>query len=439
MLPQLLIERSDTHHFKPFSNSPLMKNISHFLLLSSFLLFSMTSCIQTKYSLEGFEKKAEKYVSKRNNRALAIGYLENGQFHTQNYGIKSKVEPSPPDQTTVFEIGAITQVFTNSLMMSMVEEGLFDPADCINQYLPQKYSLPDYLPYKCVDVVIAPSIPHNLRRLYQRVASSCSPDYESSQCISFCQLASHSAGLIDRPPKWHQWNPFGQNKNLSSFKDQLPQHLFLTMNQKKITNPPGKYYYSSTGMALLGNTLAEIKQQGFEELIRASILEPLRMKSTFFNASKPIVQGHDTEGNAVEVSNFKAYTPAAGLKSNVQDLLLFLAAQLDEQRSDRQLFWSTHELRVITVESKDKRPVGGAYGWMLSPLKKDASVDIFWCNGGTSGYRAFIAFEKKNKTAVVLLSNTSESVDQLGFYLLEAIQQEQNSSLAKAKPILSKH
>ena len=81
----------------------------------------------------------------------------------------------------------------------------------------------------------------------------------------------------------------------------------------------------------------------------------------------------------------------------------------------------THEVRVNTYQLKNKRPVAGAYGWMVSPLKKDGTIDVYWINGGTAGYRAFIAFEKKTNTAVVLLSNSANNIDELGFHLMEAL------------------
>ena len=47
--------------------------------------------------------------------------------------------------------------------------------------------------------------------------------------------------------------------------------------------------------------------------------------------------------------------------------------------------------------------------------------DIFWHNGGTGGFRSFLAFDKEKKRAVVVLSNSSISVDALGMALAKSV------------------
>jgi D-alanyl-D-alanine-carboxypeptidase/D-alanyl-D-alanine-endopeptidase len=46
---------------------------------------------------------------------------------------------------------------------------------------------------------------------------------------------------------------------------------------------------------------------------------------------------------------------------------------------------------------------------------------VLWHNGGTSGFRSFVAVAQKSGTAVVVLSNTARSVDRLGLRLLKAL------------------
>jgi len=44
---------------------------------------------------------------------------------------------------------------------------------------------------------------------------------------------------------------------------------------------------------------------------------------------------------------------------------------------------------------------------------------VFWHNGGTGGYRAFSGFVKEVGKGVVVLTNSSISVDDIGFHLLD--------------------
>src|SRR6185369_3946002 len=61
----------------------------------------------TKDLKDGIAKLTEPYLAKRPNGALVIGVIQNGKEHVQGFGGKS-----PPDRTTIYEIGSITKVFT---------------------------------------------------------------------------------------------------------------------------------------------------------------------------------------------------------------------------------------------------------------------------------------------------------------------------------------
>ena len=55
-------------------------------------------------------------------------------------------------------------------------------------------------------------------------------------------------------------------------------------------------------------------------------------------------------------------------------------------------------------------------GWHIN---KTYSPPIIWHNGGTGGYRSFIGFDDVRRRGVVVLSNTANSVDDIGLHLLD--------------------
>jgi CubicO group peptidase (beta-lactamase class C family) len=59
-------------------------------------------------------------------------------------------------------------------------------------------------------------------------------------------------------------------------------------------------------------------------------------------------------------------------------------------------------------------------GWLIA-RPPGAAGPVLWHNGGTSGFRSFVAFAQETHTAVVVLSNTARSVDWLGLRLLKAL------------------
>ncbi|MBK8314592.1 MAG: DUF3471 domain-containing protein [Acidobacteria bacterium] len=51
---------------------------------------------------------------------------------------------------------------------------------------------------------------------------------------------------------------------------------------------------------------------------------------------------------------------------------------------------------------------------------KKFETEIVWHNGGTGGYHSFIGFDKKKRRGVVVLSNSTNDIDDIGLHLLES-------------------
>ena len=46
---------------------------------------------------------------------------------------------------------------------------------------------------------------------------------------------------------------------------------------------------------------------------------------------------------------------------------------------------------------------------------------MLWHNGGTGGYRSFVALDPEGRTGVVVLASSARSVDRLGLALVRAL------------------
>jgi hypothetical protein len=66
-------------------------------------------------------------------------------------------------------------------------------------------------------------------------------------------------------------------------------------------------------------------------------------------------------------------------------------------------------------------------GWHV--LSRNGN-EITWHNGGTGGYRSYVGFDKKRKKGVVVLTNMSLDIDDIGLYLLGAGQLQKTLELA---------
>jgi CubicO group peptidase (beta-lactamase class C family) len=130
--------------------------------------------------------------------------------------------------------------------------------------------------------------------------------------------------------------------------------------------------------------------------------------------------GHDKRGKTTEHWHFKAMAPAAGLRSTTGDLLLFLKANLEIGDDDlSQALAQVQQPRIDVPNHKTGRETRGAYGWFVSLLSEESNLPINWINGGTGGFRSFMAFNRDRTIGIVILSNSANPVDNMGFKILE--------------------
>jgi len=104
---------------------------------------------------------------------------------------------------------------------------------------------------------------------------------------------------------------------------------------------------------------------------------------------------------------------AGALRSTVDDMLRFLAANLGLTESPiSDAMQDSHRRRQEF--SGPQMHIG--LGWIV---RQGHGRTIHWHNGGTGGYHSFAGFDKERKKGVVVLSNSSNDIDDIGFHLLE--------------------
>ena len=133
-------------------------------------------------------------------------------------------------------------------------------------------------------------------------------------------------------------------------------------------------------------------------------------------------QGHSRKGKITAPWHFKSMAPALGLKSSANDLLKFVQANIYTANADLEnAFAHVQGPQVNLHERKLDRYTQMGYGWFTSTLNEATNLPVQWVSGGTGGYRSFVGFIKDTKTGVVVLSNAANDVDELGFLVLEGL------------------
>ena len=169
-------------------------------------------------------------------------------------------------------------------------------------------------------------------------------------------------------------------------------------------------------VGLLGFALAHRAGMSYEQLLRQRIFQPLHMDSSTISLSleqrKRLAQGYDGELKPVKNRDLDALAGAGAIRSTVNDMLKFLAANVGLM--DTPLKAAMELMRSVRGETGMPH-VQIAMAWHI---QTEFPPDIYWHNGGTAGFRSFAGMDVAAKKAVVVLCNTSFDIDNIGRHVL---------------------
>ena len=184
----------------------------------------------------------------------------------------------------------------------------------------------------------------------------------------------------------------------------------------KISSPIGKQYaYSNLGFGLLGHLMELKTKNTYEELVITRLCKPLGMDNTIITLDASLKERlavpHEG-GKAVPVWEDLTLAGAGSFLSTSHDMLKYMEAHLNggEGPLHEALQFAIQKRRPTDIFS---RAMG--LGWHID---SENALDIIWHNGGSGGSRSYMAFLKTSNVGVVVLSNSSSSVDELGRKIL---------------------
>lgn len=315
----------------------------------------------------------------RGRQSLIAGVSAAGEHAYFGLGPRGAV----PHVRALFEIGSITKVFTGILLAEMHLRGEVALDEPLSAYLPAE-RLPRWHDRTPTLRELAthrgglPNTPHSLAR----------------------REAAFTAGLLRQDP----WAGVGERDYVDLLTRIRPRSVGRGIR------------YSSVGFGLLGDALARRAAKSYEDLIRERVCLPLGMSETRVTVApgEPrMLAGHSCRGR--RRPPLEDLMPAAGsLRSDAEDMLRLLDAALDPP---------AHAPGPALAMAMQPQVTRGratfGLGWII--LKRRRHRTVVWHNGGTWGFRSFAALTPHPGVAVVVLSNTSRSVDHLGFRLLETL------------------
>jgi D-alanyl-D-alanine-carboxypeptidase/D-alanyl-D-alanine-endopeptidase len=299
---------------------------------------------------------------------IAIGVIDHDQRRVFTYGIARA--------DSIFQIGSITKTFTGLALAQLAAQ--------------RKVTLNEPL-----RPILFPDI----------AAKSTGTE------ITLLDLATHRSGLPSVPDNLDPKDPGNPFANY----DRVAMRQFLASHgTARPADNDTKYMYSSFGIGLLGDALAARAGVPYSQLIRNEITGPLQMNDTVFDLSpdqeRRVIRGHGSGMERVDAGLGEGgiFTGAVSAKSTVQDLLIYLDANLHPDRyatgsSGATLpsaFAIDHQLRGAVKPNTEV-----AFSWLY-----DVPSGRYEHGGTTPGYTAHVEFSPNQDRGIVVLYNRMDEL-----------------------------
>lgn len=282
------------------------------------------------------------------------------------YGATAIGGPRPqPD--TIFEIGSLTKAVTGVLLARALDRGAVALAEPIDPVFPL-------------------GTPHF-----------------GGQAITLLDLATHSSGLPAMPSNTHSPDP----RNPAAGYTEADLAEFMATYTLPVA-PGAKVVYSNLGAGTLGYYLVEdAGAASYEALVRRDLADPLAMPDTRIEVPSGdqarLARGYRQAVIAPANQIGEPLAGAGALRSTGDDMLRFVEAALGIGDPEVVAAWAT------AIEPRRPSPLGmdGQLGLLVA---RETSEDryLYFKDGQTSGFAAFLLFSTSPPGAVVLLANDAD-------------------------------
>lgn len=317
--------------------------------------------------------EARKLIDQGVADRFVIGVIKAGRTLVRGYG-----DPRP-EGGSVFQIGSLTKLFTVATLLSLARDGVVSLDDDLAESLGGRAAL-------------APGV----------------------GAITLRQLASHTSGL---PPMPQPLLALPRDE-ADPYRGLDRDTVYSYLRTAEGLRPAGRFDYSNYGMGLLGHVLEERTGASLEALMAARIFGPLSMASTVMTPREGpvgrLVPGMSQDGAPAPIWRFGALEGAGGLCAPVQDMLAFIAANLDPEG----------ELGPMLAQMRSPGGRNGnRLGWLEPSLVDQAAGNraIVWHNGRVGGHAAYLSIDPDRRSGVVILSARSAEITIGGVMLTRAV------------------
>lgn len=249
--------------------------------------------------------------------AVAVVARRGKVVHFEAYGLMDVERGLPMEEDAIFRMASSSKPVLGVAAMMMIEEGLFDPADEVAQYLPEFSDMQVAVLKEPADRDVIPAF----------VAPGEAPAHRlvpAERPITIHDLLTHTAGLgsyglgtaVAKLPN------VGLNDTLAS---RVPLYARMPLDFQ----PGSRWGYSPRiGHDVVARIIEIVSGESYDEFLRRRIFEPLGMKDTLFflppekEARRVVIHGLDAKSKGWDKPSRYA-SASGGLSSTAEDFLRF--------------------------------------------------------------------------------------------------------------------
>jgi beta-lactamase class C len=315
---------------------------------------------------------------------LSVAVVEGGRItFIKSYGETAVGSDDPVTTDTVFRFASVSKSFSAALVGQLVEEGRLSWSDPVTQFEPN----------------------------FRLKTTS------ATNAVTIEDLASHRVGL----PSHAYDDLIEYGRSFDVVVEQL--------RRADLVCQPGQcYQYQNVAFSLLAPVIESVEGMSFDQAMNERIFHALGMETASIGLdalteSESWARGHARRRvsspwySFTPNANYYRVAPAGGLNGSVEDLALWVRAQMgynpdvidDHLREDLQ----TSRVRTPGERAKNRwlrsrlRDADYALGWRIYDY---AGERMIMHSGGVSGYRALVTFLPEHDVAMVALWNSSNSL-----------------------------
>lgn len=262
---------------------------------------------------------------------LSIGIAhERKVLYERGFGWSELGPRSLAQAQTIYRIGSLTKTFTAAAVLDLTRDRKLSLHDPVSEYVAS-------FPW-----------PH---------------------AITVEDLLTHQSGIPS----------YSEGEQLDRHREYTPQQLVDAVASQPVAFDPEKFWsYSNTNYVLLGMIVERVSGMPYQTYLQSAVLDPMNLRNTRYGDRLGQARGYtrDTLNSPVISSSTSFGYAAAGMTSNVPDLLTWLASASEPY-----------------------------YGFFQSHMYGHR---VLYASGSVNGFSSFALIEPQTHDAIVILTNADK-------------------------------